>query len=70
MGVRLFLGMVGFYRCFIKGFTILALPLLSLLKKNVKFYWTEEHDCESGIPCRRVCLPRNSIVKELSARSV
>ena len=41
--LRRFLGMVSFYRRFIKDFTKLALPLLSLLKKDVPYNWTNTH---------------------------
>ncbi|XP_066958870.1 uncharacterized protein [Macrobrachium rosenbergii] len=41
-GVRRFLGMVGYYRRFIKSFSEIATPLTNLLRKNVKFVWTKE----------------------------
>ena len=37
-----FLGMVGYYRRFIKGFSKIAKPMTSLLEKNAKFVWTEQ----------------------------
>ena len=40
--VRAFLGLVGYYRKFIKGFTKIA-KLLTLLTRQVKFDWTLEH---------------------------
>src|SRR5271169_4930219 len=40
--VRAFLGFGNFYRRFIKKFPDLARPLNNLLKKDVKFEWTEE----------------------------
>lgn len=39
---REFLGLCGFFRKFIKDFSILAAPLHALTKKDVKFEWTEE----------------------------
>ncbi|RDX84807.1 Retrovirus-related Pol polyprotein from transposon 17.6, partial [Mucuna pruriens] len=39
--VRLFLGHAGFYRCFIKNFSKIALPLSKLLQKDVEFIFDQ-----------------------------
>lgn len=39
--VHSFLGLAGYYRCFISNFRILARPLSNLLKKGTPFVWTE-----------------------------
>ena len=44
-GVRSFIGMVGYYRKFIKGFSEIARPLTNLTKKNARFLWTDEAQC-------------------------
>ena len=41
--VRAFLGLVGYYRKFIKGFMKIAKPLTLLTRQQVKFDWTPEH---------------------------
>ena len=41
--VRAFLGLVGYYRKFIKGFTKVAKPLTLLTRQQVKFEWTSDH---------------------------
>ena len=41
--VRAFLGLVGYYRKFIKGFTKIAKPLTLLTRQQVKFDWTPTH---------------------------
>ena len=41
--VRAFLGLVGYYRKFIKGFVKIAKPLTLLTRQQVKFDWTSEH---------------------------
>nr|CAB3502823.1 unnamed protein product [Digitaria exilis] len=40
--IRSFLGMAGYYRRFIEGFSKIAKPLTSLLEKNAKFVWTPQ----------------------------
>lgn len=42
--IKQFLGLAGYYRKFIKDFSIIAKPLSYLLKKEVKFKWTEAQD--------------------------
>ena len=41
--VRAFLGLVGYYRKFIKGFAKIAKLLTLLTRQQVKFKWTPEH---------------------------
>jgi hypothetical protein len=40
-----FLGLAGFYRCFMRDFSTIAAPLNDLTKKGVPFYWgaAQEH---------------------------
>ena len=40
--VRSFLGLAGYYRRFVKGFSMTAAPMTRLLQKNVKFEWSEK----------------------------
>ena len=41
-GVRSFLGLAGYYRRFVEGFSKMVMPLTRLLRKEVKFDWTKE----------------------------
>ncbi|XP_073119566.1 uncharacterized protein [Henckelia pumila] len=40
--IRSFLGLAGYYRKFIKGFSSIVVPLTALTKKNAKFIWKPE----------------------------
>ena len=42
--VRSFLGLAGYYRRFVEGFSTIAMPLTQLTRKSNKFIWTDE--CE------------------------
>ncbi|GJT31936.1 putative reverse transcriptase domain-containing protein [Tanacetum coccineum] len=41
---RQFLGLVGYYRRFIEGFSKMAKPMTKLTQKNVKFNWGEKEE--------------------------
>jgi hypothetical protein len=42
--IRNFLGLVGYYRCFIPDFSIITKPITELLKKVVKFMRSEKSE--------------------------
>ena len=42
--VRSFLGLAGFYRRFIKQFSLKARPLTDLTKDNVSWQWTDKEE--------------------------
>ena len=44
--IRSFLGLAGYYRRFVEGFSRLAMPQTRLTQKGVKFEWSEE--CEQS----------------------
>ena len=39
--VSSFLGLAGYYRRFVKGFSMTATPMTRLIQKNVRFEWSE-----------------------------
>jgi hypothetical protein len=59
--VRSFMGLVGYYRRFIKGFSKIASPITSLQKKGVKFEWTPK--CEESFQQLKNILTSAPILK-------
>ncbi|RVX22738.1 Retrovirus-related Pol polyprotein from transposon 17.6 [Vitis vinifera] len=43
--IRSFLGLAGYYKRFIEGFSKIALPLTKLTQKGVKFEWSDDCEC-------------------------
>jgi hypothetical protein len=44
LDIRSFLGLVGYYRRFIEGFSKISMPMTELLEKSKTFEWTPRHD--------------------------
>ena len=44
--VRSFLGLIGYYRRFVPGFSVIASSLTRLLRKGVEFEWDDK--CQSS----------------------
>ncbi|KAA3484483.1 DNA/RNA polymerases superfamily protein [Gossypium australe] len=40
--VRSFLGLAGYYQCFVKGFSMIVTPMSKLLQKDVKIVWSKK----------------------------
>ncbi|KAM1521892.1 hypothetical protein ACFX10_012067 [Malus domestica] len=58
--VRSFLGLAGYYRRFVKGFSAIALPLNKLTRKEVEFKWDE--DCERSFQELKRCLTQAPVL--------
>ncbi|XP_028223292.1 uncharacterized protein LOC114404601, partial [Glycine soja] len=59
--VRSFLGHAGFYRCFIKDFSKVALPLSNLLQKEVEFDFDDR--CKEAFDCLKRALTTTPIIQ-------
>ena len=57
---KAFLGLVGFYRRFIRNFAAIANPLHQLLQKGVSFTWTAAH--QTAFECLKAALHRDVLL--------
>ena len=58
--VRNFLGLAGYYRRFVSGFSVIASPLFDLLKKDRPFVWTD--DCQVALDTLKVKLTSSPVL--------
>ncbi|KAL2246141.1 UNVERIFIED_CONTAM: Transposon Ty3-G Gag-Pol polyprotein [Sesamum indicum] len=58
--VRSFLGLAGYYRRFVEGFSTIVGPLTKLLRKGVEFQWTEQ--CQQSFDELKKRLTSNPIL--------
>ena len=71
--VRSFLGLAGYYRRFVRGFSVIAYPLTKLLRKGIKFEWTDK--CQNsfeqlkGMPVEAPVLTQPTSGKEYTLYS-
>ncbi|WMV08946.1 hypothetical protein MTR67_002331 [Solanum verrucosum] len=64
--VRSFLGLAGYYRRFVKGFSIIASPLTKLMHKEVKFIWDE--NCQESFETLKSLLTQAPILYSTDCR--
>ncbi|GJR49408.1 putative reverse transcriptase domain-containing protein [Tanacetum coccineum] len=53
--IRQFLGLAGYYRRFIEGFSKIARPMTKLTQKSVKFEWGEKAEAEFQLLKQKLC---------------
>ncbi|GJX35738.1 putative reverse transcriptase domain-containing protein, partial [Tanacetum coccineum] len=53
--IRQFLGLAGYYRRFIEGFSKIAKPMTKLTQKNVKFDWGEKEEATFQLIKQKLC---------------
>ena len=57
--VRSFLGLAGYYRRYVKGFSAIAAPLHALTQKDAVFHWSE--DCQTAFDQLKIRLTTSPI---------
>nr|GFC73939.1 putative reverse transcriptase domain-containing protein [Tanacetum cinerariifolium] len=55
MDIRQFLGLAGYYRRFIEGFSKIAKPMTKLTQKKVKFEWGDKQEAAFQLLKQRLC---------------
>ncbi|GJY38505.1 putative reverse transcriptase domain-containing protein [Tanacetum coccineum] len=55
MEIRQFLGLVGYYQRFIKGFSKIAKPMTKLTQKKVKFGWGDKQEAAFQLLKQKLC---------------
>nr|GFC03363.1 reverse transcriptase domain-containing protein [Tanacetum cinerariifolium] len=53
--IRQFLGLAGYYRRFIEGFSKIAKPMTKLTQKNVKFEWGDKQEVAFHLLKQKLC---------------
>ncbi|GKF68190.1 putative reverse transcriptase domain-containing protein [Tanacetum coccineum] len=53
--IRQFLGLVGYYRRFIEGFSKIAKPLTELTQKNKKYIWGKDQEIAFQLLKQKLC---------------
>ncbi|GKC11397.1 putative reverse transcriptase domain-containing protein [Tanacetum coccineum] len=53
--IRQFLGLAGYYRLFIEGFSKITKPITKLTQKNVKFHWSEKAKAAFQLLKQKLC---------------
>ncbi|GJT80917.1 putative reverse transcriptase domain-containing protein [Tanacetum coccineum] len=71
--IRQFLGLAGYYRRFIEGFSKIAKPMTKLTQKKVKFVWGDKQEAAFQLLKQKLCsapiltLPEGSFKRDFSA---
>nr|GFB51676.1 retrotransposon protein, putative, Ty3-gypsy subclass [Tanacetum cinerariifolium] len=55
MEIRQFLGLAGYYRRFIEGFSKIAKPMTKLTQKNIKFEWGDKQEAAFQLLKQKLC---------------
>ncbi|GJV02285.1 putative reverse transcriptase domain-containing protein, partial [Tanacetum coccineum] len=53
--IRQFLGLAGYYRRFIEGFSKIAKPMTKLTQKKIKFEWSDKAEAAFQLIKQKLC---------------
>nr|GFB34492.1 reverse transcriptase domain-containing protein [Tanacetum cinerariifolium] len=53
--IRQFLGLAGYYRSFIEGFSKIAKPMTKITQKNIKFEWGDKQEAAFQLLKQKLC---------------
>ncbi|GJT94961.1 putative reverse transcriptase domain-containing protein [Tanacetum coccineum] len=62
--IRQFLGLAGYYRRFIEGFSKIAKPMTKLTQKKVKFEWGDKQEAAFQLLKQKLCSAPNPSITE------
>ncbi|GKF52209.1 hypothetical protein Tco_0148676, partial [Tanacetum coccineum] len=62
--IRQFLGLAGYYRRFIEGFSKIAKPMTKLTQKKVKFEWGDKQEADFQLLKQKLCSALELISKK------
>ena len=62
--IRSFLGQAGYYKRFVKGFSMISAPMTRLLQKNVKYEWSEK--CQKSFEKLKAFLTEAPVLTQLT----
>ncbi|GJR64688.1 hypothetical protein Tco_0010753 [Tanacetum coccineum] len=66
--IRQFLGLAGYYRRFIEGFSKIAKPMTKLTQKKVKFEWGDKQEATFQLLKQKLCRQTNPCIPEEEAK--
>ncbi|GJX48183.1 putative reverse transcriptase domain-containing protein, partial [Tanacetum coccineum] len=61
MEIRQFLGLTGYYRIFIEGFSKISKPMTKLTQKKVKFEWGDKQEAAFQLLKQKLCAVHQSL---------
>nr|GFC20555.1 putative reverse transcriptase domain-containing protein [Tanacetum cinerariifolium] len=66
--IRQFLGLAGYYRRFIEGFSKITKPMTKHTQKTVKFEWDDKQEAAFQLLKQKLCRKANVVVNALSKK--